>query len=93
MFRHVVKSNGQILAIIFSHKLKSKGVSFLTPNDYTLQLGLIEHPSGTIIRDHVHNPEIKYNVNTTQEFLYLEKGRVKAKIFTSDFKLVEEVML
>jgi len=65
----------------------------LTPNDYTLQLGLIEHPSGTIIRDHVHNPEIKYNVNTTQEFLYLEKGRVKAKIFTSDFKLVEEVML
>ncbi|EKD80032.1 MAG: hypothetical protein ACD_40C00213G0016 [uncultured bacterium] len=93
MYRREVKYQGRILAIIFSHNLKSKGVSFLTPNDYTLQLGLIEHPANTVVRDHVHNPEIKYKVDTTQEFLYLEKGRVKAKIFTDDFKLVEEVIL
>src|SRR3989339_1914726 len=93
MHVHEVKYKGKILAIIFSHRLKSNGVSFLTPNEYTLQLGLIEHPKGVVVRDHIHNPEIKYKVNTTQEFLYLEKGRVKAKIFTDDFKLVEEVIL
>lgn len=93
MYRREIKHKGQILCIIFSHKLSSRGVSFLTPNDYTLQLGLIEHPVGTVVRDHVHNPEIKYKVDTTQEFLYLEKGRVKAKIFTDNFELVAEIIM
>lgn len=93
MHKHEVRYKGKILSIIFSHKLKANGVSFLTPNDYTLQLGLIEHPAGKIVRDHIHNPDIKYRVDTTQEFLYLEKGRVKAKIYTDDFKLVEEVIM
>jgi len=73
--------------------LHSDGVKFLTPNEYTLQLGLLEHPTGKLVRDHVHNPNIKYNVNTTQEFLYIERGRVLAKIFTDDFNLIREVEL
>lgn len=93
MYRREITHQGKILCIIFSHKLKSQGVSFLTPNDYTLQLGLIEHKAGTIVRDHIHNPDIKYKVDTTQEFLYLEKGRVKAKIFADDFTPVAEVIL
>lgn len=93
MYRREIKHQGQIHCIIFSHKLKADGVSFLTPNDYTLQLGLIEHKAGTIVRDHIHNPDIKYKVNTTQEFLYLEKGLVKAKIFTNQFELIAEVIM
>ncbi len=88
-----VKHQGKILSIFFRHSLVSDGVKFLTPNDYTLQLGLLEHKSGVVIRDHVHNPEIKYKVDTTQEFLYLEKGKVKVKVFTENFDLVEEVIL
>ena len=84
MHVHEVKYKGKILAIIFSHRLKSNGVSFLTPNEYTLQLGLIEHPKGVVVRDHIHNPEIKYKVNTTQEFLYLEKGKVKTSTVEED---------
>lgn len=93
MNRREIRYQGQILTIFFSHSLQSDGVSFLTPNEYTLQLGLIQHKQGKVIKDHVHNPEIKYQVNTTQEFLYLEKGKVKAKIFTDDFQLVAEVIM
>ena len=93
MHRHEIRHNDQILCIFFSHKFKAKGVSFLTPNDYTLQLGLIEHPAGTMVRDHIHNPEIKYKVDTTQEFLYLEAGLVKAKIYNDKFDLIEEVIM
>ena len=88
-----VKHKNRILAIIFKHSLKSGGVRFLTPNEYTLQLGLLEHPAGTIVRDHAHNHKIHYNVDTTQEFIYLESGRVLVKIFTDNFELVKKVKL
>lgn len=88
-----ITDHGKVLAHVFSHSIKAEGVRFLSPNDYTLQLGLIEHPAGKIVRDHIHNPDIKYKVDTTQEFLYLEKGKVKAKIFNDDFELIEEVIL
>lgn len=88
-----VKDKGKILSIFFRHSLTADGVKFLTPNEYTLQLGLLEHKAGVTIRDHIHNPEIKYKVDTTQEFLYLEKGKVKVKVFTDNFKLVEEVIM
>lgn len=90
---HEVKHQGKILSIFFKHSIKAEGVRFLTPNDYTLQLGLLEHSSGVKIRDHIHNPEIKYKVDTTQEFLYLEQGQVKVKVFTDSFELVEEVIM
>lgn len=88
-----ISHEGKLLTIIFSHETHADGVRFLTPNEYTLQLGLLEHSAGKIIRDHVHNPEIKYKVDTTQEFLYLEKGKVKVKIFTDTFELVQEIIL
>lgn len=90
---HTITDKGKTLCHVFSHTIRADGVRFLSPNEYTLQLGLIEHPSGKVIRDHIHNPEIKYKVDTTQEFLYLEKGKVKAKIFNDNFDLVEEVIM
>lgn len=90
---HTITDQGKTLCHIFSHSIRAEGVRFLSPNEYTLQLGLIEHPSGKVIRDHIHNPEIKYKVDTTQEFLYLEKGKVKVKIFNDNFDLIEEVII
>lgn len=89
----IIKQKGKIIAIVFKKTLRAKGVRFLTPDDYTLQLGLLEHPKGKILNDHQHNPRVKYWVNTTQEFLYLEKGKVKVKFFDDNWGLVEEEIL
>lgn len=89
----VIKKDGKIIAIVFKKSLKAKGVKFLTPDYYTLQLGLLEHPKGKVLKDHQHNPKVKYWVNTTQEFLYLEKGKVKAKFFDDKWELVSEEIL
>jgi hypothetical protein len=89
----IIKKGKKIIAIVFKKKLRAKGVRFLTPDDYSLQLGLLEHPKGRILRDHQHNPKVKYWVNTTQEFLYLEKGKVKAKFFDDKWTLVAEEVL
>lgn len=89
----VIKYRNKICALVIRKKLKAKGVKFLTPRDYTLQLGLLEHPKGTILKDHIHNPEVKYKVDTTQEFLYVEKGKVRVSFFNPDWKLIGKEIL
>jgi hypothetical protein len=89
----IIKKKGKIIAIVFKKSIRTDGVKFLTPQNYTLQLGLLEHPKGKILKDHMHNPEIKYNVDTTQEFLYVEKGKVRVKFFDDGWNLVAQEIL
>lgn len=91
--KEVIEKNGQIFALVFRKSHRPDGVNFLTPDDYTLQVGMIEHPAGRHIRDHVHNPKIHYEVDTTQEFLYIEKGKIKATIYDFDWSVIKEVIL
>jgi hypothetical protein len=91
--KEVIEKNGQVYALVFRKSHRPSGVNFMTPDDYTLQLGLIGHPAGQKIRDHVHNPDIHYNVDTTQEFLYVESGKIKATIYDLKWNVVQEVEL
>ena len=91
--KEVIESNGQIYAIVFRKSSRPDGVNFLTPDEYTLQLGLIGHPAGKIIQDHIHNPEIHYKVDTTQEFLYIEKGKVRVTIYDGKWIELKKVIL
>ncbi len=88
-----IKYKGKILAHIFKKELKANGVKFLTPDSYSLQLGLLEHKKGVILKSHQHNPDVKYKVDTTQEFLYVEKGKVKVTYYSNDWKKVKEVIM
>jgi hypothetical protein len=91
--QEVIEKNGQIFALVFRQSSRPEGVNFLTPDDYTLQVGMIGHPKGRHIRDHIHNPRIHYQVDTTQEFLYVEKGKIKATIYDYDWNVIKEVVL
>lgn len=91
--KEVIEKNGQIFAIVIRRHFRPDGVNFQTPDDYTLQLGLIGHPPGRHIRDHIHNPHIHYQVDTTQEFLYIEKGKIKATIYDYGWNVITEVIL
>ncbi|MBP9670678.1 hypothetical protein KBD75_04740 [Candidatus Woesebacteria bacterium] len=91
--KEVIEKNGQIYALVFRKSYRPEGVSFMTPDNYTLQLGLIGHPSGKIIQDHIHNPEIHYKVDTTQEFLYIEKGKVRVTIYDGEWVELKKVIL
>lgn len=84
--------NNQVLAIFFSKDIRTDGgIKFFTPDYYPLQIGLIEHKDGREVPPHIHR-DLVYDVNTTQEFLYVEKGEgVKVKIFSNEWKEVEEL--
>lgn len=91
--REIIQKNGQVYAIVIRGQYRPEGVNFLTPDSYTLQLGLIGHPAGRKIKDHIHNPHIHYEVDTTQEFIYVESGRIRATIYDFDWEVVDTIEL
>jgi len=91
--KEVIQKDGQIYALVFRKSHRPAGVNFMTPDDYTLQLGFIGHPSGKIIQDHIHNPDIHYKVDTTQEFLYIEKGKVRVTVYDGKWVEISQVIL
>jgi len=88
-----IERDGKVFAILFKKSIKADGVRFLTPQNYTLQLGLIEHPGNHVIRTHAHNQKIKYHVDTTQEFLYIEKGQVRIDLLDMKGDFIKRVLL
>lgn len=91
--KEVIEKNGIIYALVFRKSHRPGGVNFMTPDDYTLQLGFIGHPAGKVIKDHIHNPNIHYKVDTTQEFLYIEKGKVQVTIYDNEWSEITKIVL
>lgn len=87
-----IKDKNKILALFFTNKLKADGVRFLTPSSYPLQIGLLEHKNGRDVPPHKHR-DLKYNVNTTQEFLYIEKGRADIKVFNNKWQQIKKLTM
>lgn len=87
-----IKYRNKTLAWIFSKKLKADGVKFLTPLNYPLQIGLLDHKRGKSVPPHIHR-DLRYKVNTTQEFLYIEKGIADITIFNRQWKKIKNVRL
>jgi len=93
MDTEIIRNNKQIIALVFKKTIKADGVRFLTPRNYSLQLGLIEHPKGKIIKEHIHRKDIEYKVNTTQEFLFIQKGKVLIKLYSDKWISIKNIIL
>lgn len=87
-----IKDKNKTLALFYSAKLKADGVRFLTPPNYPLQVGLLEHKNGRNVPPHQHR-DLKYNVNTTQEFLYLEKGQADVVIYNKKWAKIKNITM
>ena len=56
---------------------------FLTPSDFSQQLGYLQHRAGHVIRAHVHN-FVSRAVHFTQEVLFLRRGRLRVDFYTGE---------
>lgn len=89
----LVKFKDTIIAHIFYKDIGGEGVKFLTPSDYTLQLGLLTHKSGHVVRNHIHRTDIEYPVDTAQEFLFVQKGKIRMKLFSEKWDPLPDEIL
>ena len=78
-----IKHKDELLAIIVSKDYRKDGISFITPDESTLQLGYMNHPAGHKIKPHLHQP-VKRKTVGTQEVLIIQKGAIRIDFYSSD---------
>lgn len=88
---HITKG-GTVYAMIVRQGVSVHGVEFLTPETSPFQLGLMEHPQGHVIRAHSHAPQT-YHVRSMSEFLYVERGKVRATIYDEEWGILATEVL
>lgn len=85
----VIASDGIALAYIVDPHWQPTETTFLTPDDLSLQMGMIVYGAGQEISAHVHLP-ITRQVEGTSECIVVRKGRCRVTIFDSQRNFVAE---
>ena len=87
-FIEEVKVDGVVAAIIVRSGFNPDGIQFVTPDDYSQQLGYMRRPAGYVIQPHIHL-QVERKASFTQEVLYVRKGRVRVDFYRDDESYVE----
>ena len=87
-----VKDKEKVLAIIITDKYQSDKTEFITPPDYTQQIGFIVNKKGKTIVQHLHLP-VERTIVGTPEVLYIKSGKVEVSLYSNEKKLVVTKML
>ena len=87
MIESITHGNTQ-LALILRATYKRSGIEFLTPSNYSQQLGYMGRPKGYVIPPHIHNSVVR-EVAYTKEVLFIKSGRVRADFYDEDQRYFE----
>lgn len=83
-----ISCDGETIAIIVYRDYYVDGIKFLSPNDFSLQLGHMTRPTGYQVVPHIHNPVERRTVGT-QEVLFLKKGVIRVDFYGHDQRFLE----
>ena len=75
-----VTSRGLALGWIIRSDYSESGIKFITPGEYSQQLGYMKRESGYVVSPHVHNV-VERKVHLTQEVLFVRRGLVRVDFF------------
>jgi len=76
-----IEHEGAVLAQIVRAEYSAKTIEFLTPDDYSLQLGYMTRPNGYVIRPHLHLP-VRREAVYTQEVLFIRRGKIRVDFYS-----------
>jgi len=83
-----ITHNDELLAIIVRKDYKKDGISFITPNDFSLQLGYMTRPEHYKIKPHMHHP-VKRETVGTQEVLIIQEGKLQIDFYSFSKEYLE----
>lgn len=69
------------IAAILKAGYEPKGVDFVTPDSFGLQVAVMKRPTGFVIPSHFHLPVPRALIGT-QEVLFIQKGSLRADLYT-----------
>lgn len=85
----ITSEAGVPLAYIVDPRWEPARTTFLTPDEFSLQMGMIVYGAGEDIPAHVHLP-ITRQVEGTNECIVVRKGRCRVTIYDSARRFVAE---
>ncbi len=83
-----IRNGAEHIAVILRRHYVRDGIAFLTPNDYSQQLGYMNRPAGYKIPPHVHNP-VPREVVFTKEVLLVKSGKARVDFYDDDRNYLE----
>jgi hypothetical protein len=87
-----IRNGSSELAIIIRASYVREGITFLTPNDYSQQLGYMNRRAGYRIAAHIHN-SVPRAVTFTREVLIIKSGRLRVDFYCENGQYVESRVL
>ena len=87
-----IKKDEKLLAVILRNSSPGKQVEFLTPNDFSLQLGVHKRKKNDIVESHEHVPFEEVKNLEVQEVILVKKGKVSIGVYHKK-KLIKNVIL
>ena len=85
MLEKVFDKKKLIALIVKAKKFKKKGPNFVTPVNFTQQLGVINYPKGHFIAPHTHKRYLR-KVTRTSEVLLIQKGILRTDFYDNKKK-------
>ena len=92
MIQKIFDKKKLIALIIKPKKIKKKGPNFLTPNNFTQQLGVINYPKNHFIPAHTHKKYLR-KVSRTSEVLIIDKGTLRTDFYNDKKKYMFSKLL
>ncbi len=92
MIKRIFSDDTLIALIIPSDYSMDSGIEFLTPDNFSQQLGIMNRPDGYKIPPHVHNPVVR-EVVWTQEVLFIKSGKVRVDFYDKNKNYIESSIL
>lgn len=77
--------NGNMLAIIIRNDFYSEGYNFFSDEKFPMQLGVNFYKKGSLVKPHIHLKR-KIEINEIQEIFRVEKGGIRAILYTEEGK-------
>ena len=77
-----IKDNDLLMAIIIPSDSESDGINFVTPDEYPLQLGILNFAYQHKIQPHIHSTR-KASEQIAQEVLFVKKGKLKINFYNN----------
>lgn len=72
-----------VYGIIIKGNYDKKGISFVTPDEYSQQVAYMHHESGHRIQPHYHN-QVERTVFYTQEVLIIKEGKLRVDFYNEE---------
>lgn len=87
-----IEQGGQVFAIVLRKEFSKPGVNFLTPGEFSQQLGMLVHDKGKVVDRHRHKL-VRREIMRTQEVLVILQGKIRVQVFTDEAELLKTVIL